>query len=54
VPVQTSFFNHQVMASSVEHTFIGHDEHDYVDHNATQYVEAMETGNGKEEVGKVG
>ncbi len=54
VPVQTSFLDHQVVASSVEHTLVGHDEHDDVDHYTRQYVESVETGDGKEEVGKVG
>ncbi len=34
VPVQTGFFDHQVMASSVEYAFPGHDEHNDVDHYA--------------------
>ena len=54
VPVQTGFFDHQVVASSVEHTFVGHDEHDNVYHYPRQYVESVETGDGEEEVGKVG
>ena len=54
VPVQTSFFDHQVVASSVEHTFPGHDEHNDVYHYTRQYVESVETSDGEEEVGKVG
>ena len=42
------------MASSFKNTIVGHDPHDDVDDNTRQYVESMETGNGKEEVGKVG
>ena len=53
VPVQTSFFDHQVVASSVEHTLPGHDEHDDVDHYTRQYVESVETSDGEEEVSKV-
>src|SRR6185295_5096758 len=50
VPVQTCFFNHQVMASSVKRAIPGHDEHDNVDHYTGEYVKSVETGDGKEEV----
>jgi hypothetical protein len=54
VPVQTSFLDHQVVASAVEYSPVGHDKHNDIDNNTREYVEAMETCDGKEEIGKVG
>ena len=42
------------MASLFKNTLVGHDEGNNVDDYTTQYVKAMETGDGKEEVGEVG
>jgi hypothetical protein len=54
VPVQSYFFNHEVMSSALKHTNRCHDEGNEVDNNSGEYVESMKPGNGKEEVGKVG
>ncbi len=32
----------------------GHDQHDNIDNHTREYVESMETGNGKEVVGEIG
>ena len=54
VPVQTSFFDHQVMSALLKFIHKGHDQHNNIDDYPREYMETMESGDGKEIVGKVG
>src|SRR5215213_1031111 len=54
VPVQSCFFNHQVMPAPVKRAVHGHNEHDHVDYNPGEHVKSVESCDGKEEIGKVG
>ena len=54
MPVQSGFFNHQVMTLSVKNTSPCHDQHNDIDDNAREYMESMKTGDRKKEIGKIG
>jgi hypothetical protein len=41
VPVQSGFFNHEVMSPFLEHIFLCHYQHDRIDNNTGKYMEAM-------------
>ena len=53
VPVKTNFFNHQVAAATLVSTCQHIYRNDDIDQYTGEYVETMETGNGKEQVGKL-
>ena len=42
------------MASSFKYPQVGHDKHNNINDNPGENVKAMETGNGKKEIGKIG
>ena len=52
MPVQTSLLNHLVVTTTFKYAANGHDVNNYIDNNTTEYVESVETSNGKEEVSK--
>src|SRR5215510_7285256 len=48
MPIQTCFFDHQIMSFAVEYTVGRHGQHYYIDDDPGKYVEAVKTGNAEE------
>src|SRR6516162_6947599 len=54
MPVQTRFFNHQVMTPLFEYASPGHNQHDYIYNHTGKYMETMEAGDCKKEIREIG
>ena len=50
VPVKTNFFNHFIVTATLVNAVRCIYQHQNIEDNTAQYVTAVETGNGKEQV----
>ena len=54
MPVQTGFFDHQVMTRSFKITAPGFNQHDDINDHPGEYMETVKAGDRKKVIGKIG